>query len=249
MSALGRAILRLAACVALRDATVAAGNVFDSVLGTVAFSGVETTAGAIVVYTEQDKGYASSYQNGGPPFVPNVDLILEISVQARVLQPDNSYLVQTAAASADHEATLDTIETQAELELFRSYASNAVLFRKVAKRPKQKLSRRYVDQNDVEAKFAKRIVAYKIEILDPEISVFDTVPTGLDRLPEPFRSVALGWPSGAEKDKATSIAALLVSSAPPALTDVRATATPPASTQTAGTDPNPSRVDDWNLPQ
>lgn len=255
MSAVSRACLRLAATAALRNATIAGGNVFDSRIEAVNLSFVPnpnsaepSTAAAIAVYTEQDEGEALSKQNGGPPFVSMVDLILEITMQSiGPVNADGSYTVKTPTTDDELEATLDVIETQAEDALFRSYAKNSVLFRIVAKRPDKKISLRFTDPKEGQ-KLAVRYVTYTIEIDDREVPVLDGTRTGFDRLPYPFSSIAPQWPAGPEQEKATVIAALLVGTTPPALFGVITTVTPPASTQ-SDIQPEPDRVERWNVPQ
>src|ERR1700676_3299674 len=123
MSAISRTCLRLAATAALRDVTIVGGNVFDSRISAVNLTDDLPTAGAIAVYAEQDDGDALSENNGGPPFVQLVDLTLEIAMQTiGPVQPDGKYVVLTPVTDDELEATLDVIETQAELALFRSYA-------------------------------------------------------------------------------------------------------------------------------
>jgi hypothetical protein len=247
MSAVSRACLRLAATAALRDVTIAGGNVFDSRIEAVNLSDDQPIAGAIAVYTEQDEGEALSKQNGGPPFVSMVDLILEITMQARVVQSDGTYVVLTPATDDELEATLDVIETQAEDALFRSYATNSVLFRIVAKRPDKKMSLRFTDPKEGQ-KLAVRYVTYTIEIDDREVPVLDGTLTGFDRLPYPFSAIAPKWPAGPEQEKATVIAALLAGTTPPAFRGVIATIPPPASTQ-SDIQPEPDRIERWDVPQ
>jgi hypothetical protein len=248
LSALSRTCLRLAACAALRNATIAGGNVFDSRIEAVDLSDDQPIAGAIAVYTEQDDGEALSSQNGGPPFVQDVELILEITMQCRVVKADGSYAAATPATDDELEATIDLIETQAELALFRSYAAASVLFRTAAKRPKHKSSIRFTDPKAGE-KLAVRYVTYKIEIDDREIPVTDGTQTGFNRLPYPFSAIAPKWPDGPEKEKATALAALLAGQTPPAFLGVISTVTPPASTQATGTRPEPNRTETWSPPQ
>jgi hypothetical protein len=247
MSAISRACLRLAATAAIRGTTIAGGNVFDSRIEAVNLTDDQPIAGAIAIYTEQDDGDALSANNGGPPFVPRVDLILEITMQARVVQSDGSYEVITPATDDELESTLDIIETQAELALFRSYALNSVLFRIIAKRPVHKSSMRFTDPKEGQ-KLAIRYVNYTIEIDDQEIPITDGTQTGFNVLPYPFSIIAPQWLPGPELEKATALAALLVGVTPPALLGVIATVTPPASTQ-EDTQPEPSRVERWDIPQ
>ena len=247
MSAVSRACLRLAATAALRDITIAGGNVFDSRIEAVNLSDDQPIAGAIAVYTEQDEGEALSKQNGGPPFVSMVDLILEITMQSiGPVKADGSYTVITPVTDDELEATLDVIETQAEDALFRSYAVNSVLFRMSAKRPDKKISLRFTDPKEGQ-KLAVRYVTYTIEIDDREVPVLDGTRTGFDTLPYPFSAIAPQWADGPEKEKATVIAALLAGTTPPAFKGVIATVTPPASTQ-SDTQPEPNRVERWDVP-
>jgi hypothetical protein len=246
VSAISRTCLRLAATAALRDVTIAGGNVFDSLIEAVNLTD-DQPAGTIAVYTEQDDGDALSENNGGPPFVPEVELVLEIMAQPRVVQLDGAYVVMAPATDDELEATLDLIETQAELALFRSYALNSVLFRIVAKRQKHKSSLRFTDPKGGE-KLAIRYVTYKTEIDDREIPITDGTRTGFDMLPYPFSAIAPQWPAGPEKEKATALAAVLSGVTPPAFLGVIATVTPPTSTQ-KDTQPQPNRVSRWNIPQ
>lgn len=220
MSSLGRMCLRLAAVSALRGATIAGDNVFDSRVEAVNLTDSIPIAGAIAVYSEQDDGEALSSQNGGPPFNPTIELVFEISIQARVVQPDGSYVVGAPVTDDELESTLDIIEAQVELTLFRSYSPLSVLFRRVAKRVKQKTSVRFVDPKGGE-KLAVRYALYQVEIDDRETPVYDPALSGLDRLPEPFRSIAIAWPDNLpEKEKALAAAQLLVGRAPPPLSTI-----------------------------
>jgi hypothetical protein len=216
MSALGRMCLRLAACAALRKTTIVGDNVFDSRIEGVDLS--EDIPGfAIAVYTEQDDGDALSSANGGPPFLPEIELILEITAQVRgPVNADGSYIVGTPATDDELESSLDLIETQAEVSLFHSFAPNSELFRRIAKRIKHKSSVRFTDPKG-ESKLAIRYVTYKTEIDDWLIPVNDASKTGLDRLGEPFATIAKAWPEGSvEREKALAMSQLLEGVTPPA---------------------------------
>jgi hypothetical protein len=119
--------------------------------------------------------------------------------------------------------SIDLIEAQAELALFRSNAPVGGLFRKVAKTPLHKQSIRFVDAKGGE-KAAARYVIFKIQIDDNETPIYNASLTGLDRLPEPFRTIAINWPDGSvEKDKAIAVAAALGGTTPPALEGIDVT--------------------------
>jgi hypothetical protein len=226
MSAIGRAILRQAACVALRNATLVGEEVYDSRIGAydpeTFVPNILDIAGSIGVYSEQDTGPALAQQNGGPPFVPVVELVLEIAMQVK-FDGDDAYEVGLPATDDQLEMTIDVIETQAEIALFRSQAAASVAFRRLTKQVNDKTSIRFTDPAS-STKLAVRYVTYHVEIEDPEIPIFDTSLTGLNRLPEPFKSVVLAWPSDSpEREKATALAALLTQTAMPALEGVDAT--------------------------
>jgi hypothetical protein len=216
--------LRLAACAALRGATLAGDkNVFDSRIGAIDWNGDEgedAVAAAITVYTEEDSGDALGV-NGGPPFKPEIELCLEIAMCVKHVEGEE-ILVAHPTTDDELEMSIDLIEAQAELALFRSNAPLGVLFRKVAKKPLHKQSIRFVDAKGGE-KAAARYVTFKIEIDDNEVPIYDASLTDLDRLPEPFRTIAKAWPAGVEKDRATAIAAALPGTTPPALEGIDVT--------------------------
>jgi hypothetical protein len=205
-------------------------------------------AGAIAVYTEQDSGEALDKMDG-PPFVAEVELVLEISMQViGPVQSNGSFQLFTPETDDELEASLDLIETQAELALFRSNAPNSALFRKAAKFSRHKQSIRFTDPKGGD-KLATRYVIYKIEIDDNEIPITTSGLTGLNRLPQPFAAIAAAWPPGPEKEKATAMAAALAGTSPPPFKDVNVTLPAPANSSAPGTPANAPRVDDWESPQ
>jgi len=230
MSALGRTFLRLAACAALRNRTMAGERVYDSRISAVdpvtAFPNVDEISGSIGVYTEQDSGEALSKNNGGPPFRPEVELIFEIAMQARVALEDGDWGIARPETDDQLEATLDLIESQIELALFRHQTTAAVAFRKMTKQVGSKSSIRFTDPA-ASSKLAMRYVTYKIEVHDPEIEIHDQSAAGLNRLPEPWRVVAQSFAVGSrERDMANTIASALVTDPLPALLRVGATIKP-----------------------
>jgi hypothetical protein len=215
MSAIARTGLRLSAVAALRGVTICGDNIFDSRIEAVNFRDELPVAGSIAVYTEQDSGDALSQSQGGPPFRQMVELILEIAMQTREIRNDGSFAVRTPAADDELEATLDLIETQAELALFYSMADYSVLYRTISKRALEKTAIRFTDPQ-AGTKMALRYVTYKTEIDDGLIPVYDSSLTGLSKLPEPFASVAALWADGLpEKEKALALANALPGVTPP----------------------------------
>lgn len=245
MSALGRTFLRLAACAALRNQTMAGERVYDSRISAIdpvtAFPNIDEISGSIGVYTEQDSGDALSKNNGGPPFRPEVELIFEIAMQARIALDDGEWGIARPETDDQLEATLDLIESQIELSLFRYQTTAAVAFRKMTKQVGSKSSIRFTDPAG-SSKLAMRYVTYKVEIHDPEIDIFNATATGLNRLPEEWRAVAQAFPDGSrERDMAEAIAATLTTDPQPALLAVNATVKPTTTAPTVSAT--------WNLPQ
>jgi len=253
MSAFGRSFLRLAACAALRNMTLVGEQVFDSRIAALDpetfMPNLADVAGSIGVYTEQDSGEALSSANGGPPFRPEIELVLEIAMQGLFKSENDEAYVVDAPLTDDHlEMTLDVIEGQAELALFRRVEPASVAFRLLTKQTSKKTAIRFTDPKS-SAKFALRYVTYSIEIADPEIPIFDASLSGLDRLPEPWKSVALAWPSDSpEREKAARLADLLTAPARPAFEEMVATIPPPPQVPPSE-HPDDPQIATWNIPQ
>jgi hypothetical protein len=229
VSAFGRTFLRLAACQALRDKTLVGDKVFDSRIAALDpetfLPNIGDIAGSIGVYTEQDAGAALAEQNGGPPFRPEIDLVLEIAMQAKFKVGD-AFVVETPTTDDELEVTLDVIEGQAEMALFPPAYSAAVedaasyAFSLLTKRVESKTSIRFTNPASGD-KTAIRYVTYKIEIADPSLPIYernfvDNDAQPLRRLPEVWQEVVALWPSDSiETEKATLIAQML---APPTKT-------------------------------
>lgn len=252
MSAFGRAFLRLAACAALRDATLVGQKVFDSRIAALdpeTFLPDSAVAGSIGVSTEQDSGDALSSGNGGPPFRPEVELVLEIAMQALFKSDEEGgYIPAYPLVDDQLEMTLDVIEGQAELALFRRMEPASVAFRQLTKQVTKKTAIRFTDPKS-SAKYAMRYAIYTIEIEDPEIPIFDASLTGLNRLPEPWKSVALSWPiDSPEREKAERLAELLTAPARRAFEEFVATIPPPPQVPPSE-HPDAPQVATWNIPQ
>ena len=245
MSAIGRTFLRLAACAALRNRTMAGERVYDSRISAIdpvtAFPNIDEISGSIGVYTEQDSGDALSKNNGGPPFRSEVELIFEIAMQARVALENGDWAIARPETDDQLEATLDLIESQVELAIFRHQTPVAVAFRKMAKQVSAKTSIRFTDPAG-SSKLAMRYVTYKVEIHDPEIDIYNQTKSGLYRLPDEWFVVAQSLPEGSrERDMAEAIATTLITDPLPALLAVDATVKPAVTSLPVN--------QTWNLPQ
>jgi hypothetical protein len=208
--ALYRTALRLAAIEGLRPAkllnssgpwpTLAQARVFDTRLDPIEDIAAAARKAVIVVYTEHDIGYASQ-RRGGVPFRREVDLVFEISqIAAAPSDADpNLYIAGVPETDAELEAEIDRIETEIAFALF--YAPGGLIWRRLTGNgmvtDPRSAPHRTSEEN---LRLAMRTVTWKVQVPD---DAFDPLPReeqkGLDRLPEPLKSVAYqlreaGWP-------------------------------------------------------
>jgi hypothetical protein len=218
---LARACLRLAAVAALRGRTIAGTDVADSRIGAIEALAPEKATPIVAVYTEDDAGDALSANNGGPPFVPQVQLVFEMSIVEAQYDADGAITdITCPTTDAELEASLDTLEAQIQLALFQDLVTPlSLLFQKAYRRVMHRQSLRF-PQGEKAERFATRYLIYKVEVFDDLAwTSFDPTLSGLDRLPKTFRDIAVAWPDALpEKAVALAIAGALVQpSAPPLL--------------------------------
>lgn len=221
---LARACLRLAAVAALRDQTFAGPRVFDSRIGPLDTLAPEGVGAVITVWTEQDDGPALSSQNGGTPFRPTVDLVIELQMVIAGTSEGGTFSIGNPETDRELEASLDTLEARVvEVLLDDVSIANAELFRRAFIRANSRSSVRFVEPTDG-TRLAVRYLTIKFEVPDNPRTDYVGTETGLDRLPEPFRTVAKGWADGTpEKAVATAIAAQLGQPTLPILSTLVAT--------------------------
>lgn len=212
-----RTALRLATLNALRGATIADVRVYDSRVDD--FSPENFPADArptIILLTDEEEGPALSEQNGGPPFRRMIDLVIEMGmVQTFELPEDEGGPVIVPGyptTDAEHESQLDLLEFQVKRRLMYDLSSESALWRKVALQvTKYDCHRQVMDETGV--KIAARVLTWQVEVSDDQIEVYrpaqQAVPTGLDVLPEPLRSVAKALPPGSGLDICNTIAAAI----------------------------------------
>jgi hypothetical protein len=218
-----RTALRLATLNALRGAnaasgpTVARNRVYDSRISDLAPENFSQDAEpSIIILT--DEGDALSEQNGGPPFRRLINLVIEFGmVQTQEVKYEEDGVTKTEivvghpATDAEHEIFLDLLEFQIAKRLAFDPAEQSVLWRSLARVWKEDCHRQTMEDSGV--KLAARILTWQCEVSDDTVVVYnpsqDDIPTGLDILPEPLRSVALALPAGEERDLCLSIAASL----------------------------------------
>lgn len=208
---LGRLALRLATIDALRPhaaqtadppgsvpwPTLAKHRVFGSMAAPIDDLVAEERAPVIVVYTEEDAGKTL----GGSGAIPHqVALVFEISLVQRGQDPDNpdEYVVGEPATDEEAEAELDLLEAQIKYVLLDGGPTGR-LWRTLTGR--QVASIESMPQRTAEeaVRLASRKVTWAVS-LPPDCYDFAAIagPAGLDRLPEPLRSVAKGLPAVSE---------------------------------------------------
>lgn len=199
---LARTALRLCAAATLKGETIArptiAGErVYDSRVSDFApESSLGDAKPSVIVMTDGDEGDALSKQNGGPPFIRMIDLIIEMGM-VQTVKDGPDYIVGYPDTDARHEASLDLLEFQIIRRLAYDPAPMSVLFRKFTRIRKHDCHRQVMDDSGV--KIAARILTLTCEVNDDQVQIYNTAgdqPTGLAILPEPLRSVAQALPAG-----------------------------------------------------
>lgn len=222
---LARTALRLCAAGVLKGVdgtrpTIAGPRVYDSRISDIQPETFDEDAKAVViVFTDGEEGEQLSKQNGGPPFRRSIDLVLEIGMVARLPADDGgTFVVDYPDTDARLEAAMDFLELQCVRELSRGLSPLAVQFRRLARIIKLQSHRQVTDESGV--KIACRIVTLTCDTRDDDLPIVNAAAppaTGLDRLPEPLRSVAKLMPPGSSgADICAALAAALAPiTAPP----------------------------------
>lgn len=197
---LARTALRLCVSACLKGdgnsrPTIAGGRIYDSKIGDVSpESFVDDAKATVILLTDQDEGQALSDQNGGPPFRRMIDLVVEFGMTLAVKDEDG-YSVGYPDTDARLESSLDLLEFQIIRRLSYDPGEMPVLFRRIARIRKYDNHRQVLDDTGV--KIACRILTLTCDVSDDQTQIYpgDHVPTGLDLLPEPLRSVAAALPA------------------------------------------------------
>lgn len=194
-----RAALRILVVEALKGATLAGGRVFDSLLGDLSPDQFHTgdEAPTLVVLTDKDEGEANSAQNGGPPFGREMELSIEMGMTQRVRSASEGDVLIYPNTNARLEAALDTFEFQVMRHL--QYSSNplCVLFRRFYRITKYDCHRQVFDETGTLV--ACRLLTLVCYASDDKIKIYnttDTLPTGINKLPEPLKTIAEAIPPG-----------------------------------------------------
>lgn len=200
---LARTAMRLAAVNALAGAdansgpTIARNRVYDSRISDFDPESYPNDAQpTIIILTDDDEGEQLSKQNGGPPFRRNIDLVFELAMVMKI-KDGNTFTLGYPDTDARLEAALDVLEFQIARRLGYDPDPAAALFRRFIRPQKHESHRQVMD--DAGVKIAARLVTWTCEITDDQLKVFnaaDTVPTGIDALPEPLKSIAAALTPG-----------------------------------------------------
>lgn len=192
---LTRTALRLATIEALRPSALTTGPwptlggkyIFDSRLDPFDDLGETEKRPAAVVYTDEDTGEPAQ-KAGGPPFKRDVDLMIEISVIAHVTDDGVAFDPGIPFTDGELESSLDTFEMQVHWALF--YGDTGRLWRDLT--GSRAVHRHSMPKRTSEesARLATRSLHLKVTIPDDEFDPAPlTAPSGLDRLPEPIKTV------------------------------------------------------------
>ena len=131
------------------------------------------------------------------PFKRFVDLTFEISVVAFAEQEDapNTFVPYFPVTDAQTEAALDMLEAGISRALLKG--SSGTLFRSLTKSKVPTTSSAPQRSSEEAVRIAMRTIVWRCQIPD---DCFDETPSvlasGLDRLPEPLRSIAKALPVG-----------------------------------------------------
>lgn len=199
---LTRTALRLTAVEALNPTgaqptdlpTIAGRNVLDSQMDPFDDLAPKMQRPHVVVYTEEDSA-TSGQTRGGPPFLRTASLVFELSVVAMAELPNepNKYAPAVPVTDPETEAALDLLEAGIRYALI--YGPTGALFRKLTGSRIVSIDSVAHRSSEESIRLAMRTVTFRVIIPD---DCFDLSPketaTGLDRLPEPLRSVILGLP-------------------------------------------------------
>ena len=199
--ALGRLALRLASIEALNpgarasDApypTLAGRMVFDSLFDPIDDLNPANEHPIIVVSTEDDDADAKGPGGYGPPFLSTIDLGFDLSVVIMHRDNDNAdYEPLCPQEDGELAASLDLLEAQLLFALFKG--PSGALWRKMTARRVLSYSSVPHFSGEERIRLARRTVKLKTQIAD---DAYDPAPLetpeGIDRLPEPLRSVVAG---------------------------------------------------------
>lgn len=201
---LARTALRLATINALQGADAASGptaaqnRVYDSLIGDLDPETFPDHAKpTIIVLTDSDEGDELSRQNGGPPFRRDIDLVFELGMIEKV-RDDQGFDLVYPQTDAQLEAALDVLEFQIAQRLGYDPDPSCALFRRFFRPIKRECHRQVMD--DAGMKIACRLLTWTVNTTDDQVRVFNdpnaAIPTGLDALPDPLKTIAKALPSG-----------------------------------------------------
>lgn len=201
---LARTALRLTAIEALRPTaslatdgpwpTIARHRVYDAKIDAIDDLAMGARAPVIAVYADDDE---STSRQKGPPFERYIDLCFEISIAQLMENPASpgQYEPSVPVTDAESEASLDLLETSIRFAL--TYGPTGFLFRTVSGGRIMSISSKPTRSGEEAIRLAMRSISMRVQVDD---DCFDLAPnsvaTGIDRLPDPLRSVIAALPDG-----------------------------------------------------
>ena len=218
---LARLALRLAAVECLCPTSVASAGPWPTIAGSRVYDSRQDPIDGLddiearpllIVYTEQDNSqpYGSAVHK---PDESIVEIVIEAMIAARgtvEIQTGASTVetlgtVESPISDRDHEAALDLLEAAVRRRfLGRDPDAAATLWRKVA------WECRHVESSPMRnaersVRVAARTITFRVKVKSDDWSALGA--SGMDRLPEPLRTVANALPAGSGRDVCTWTAA------------------------------------------
>ena len=209
---LARTALRLTALEAVRPTaaaaangpwpTLAGGNFFDSRLDPIDNLDPQSLRPVGVVYTEFDDSDPMEGKHGSAPMWRNVDLTFELAIVARTDDGTAPELYEAGVPETDAEleSSLDLFEGQVRFALL--YGDTGALWRKLTGVKIKDIRSNAHRTSEEQARLAMRTLVIKVMVPDDCYKAAPAAtPTGLDRLPDPLKTVvkALGETSYGRK--------------------------------------------------
>jgi hypothetical protein len=191
--------------------TIAEERVYDSRIGDLSPETFgEDAKPVIIALTDNDQGDELSRQNGGPPFIRMIDLVVEFGM-VMTLKDGADFVIGYPDTDARLEASLDLLEFQIVRRLAYGLDPLSIQFRKMARIVKYENHRHVMDDSGV--KIACRVLTLTCQCNDDQVDTYNAscaVPSGSAALPQSLREVCALLPSGSAGAQACTAIAVAI---------------------------------------
>ncbi len=219
---LERAALRLAATMALSNGfaapypTIAQGRVFDSRQDPIEGLTVGSIVPTIILYTDDDSGMSLSANNGGPPFLHQVSLVMELTLGIAEADETGAIGITLPYSEPELDATLDAFEAQVSRVFQMQAGPWGELLGKCLLKIDSWSSTRFVDR-EANIRLASRQITASVKLpLPRDQIVIDPTAPATPYIPEPYGSAlsAVAGSNSPYAPTAQAIIDLILSGAP-----------------------------------